>query len=56
MDWFNKDMRREIFLGETRTGHAKFVMLMDEDDKSSTIKPGDKEIPEFEDKFTAEQV
>jgi len=38
LDWFNNDLRREIFLGEARQSHSKFVMLEDDDDKESTIK------------------
>ena len=32
MDWFNKDLRREIFLGEQRASHSKFVMLDEGED------------------------
>jgi hypothetical protein len=32
MDWFNNDLRREIYLGEKRAAHTNFVMLEDEDD------------------------
>ena len=51
MDWFNKDLRREIFLGEQRQSHSKFVMLEDESAAGSTIQAGDSDIPAFEDKF-----
>jgi hypothetical protein len=51
MDWFNKDLRREIFLGEQRQSHSKFVMLEDESAAGSTIQAGDTDIPAFDDKF-----
>lgn len=34
MDWFNKDLRREIFLGEQRASHSKFVMLDEGEDEN----------------------
>lgn len=34
MDWFNKDLRREIFLGEQRASHTKFVMLDEGEDEN----------------------
>ena len=39
MKWFNQCLRREIFLGEHRASHSKFVMLEDKhDDNKPTVK------------------
>lgn len=56
MDWFNNDLRREIYLGEKRAAHTNFVMLEDEDDKTSTVKQGDTDIPDFDRKFTEGEI
>jgi hypothetical protein len=54
MDWFNKDLRREIYLGKNRSSHSKFVMLEDENDESSTVSPGDQELIDFDKKWNPE--
>ena len=55
MDWFNKDLRREIYLGESRQSHSQFVLLEHENDESIKVKRGDDKIPTFESKFDKDQ-
>lgn len=51
MDWFNNNLRREIYLGEKRASHSKFVMIDDEHEDNIQVKPGDKQLGDFDEKY-----
>lgn len=51
MDWFNEDLRREIYIGEKRASHSHFVMIDDDDDKNIMTKKGDTKLVDFEEKY-----